>query len=84
MNLSRPCVVRLTEETILVKVFISMDPTPRGTLEHRKAKFDLLRMIADQIEISQCQGVDFEKMVVYFDNGKWVAECSAHVQSKLK
>ncbi len=73
----------MTDSTLNVRILLEMDHTEAGTYEHRKAKFDLLRMIADQPELSQCQGSDFEKIHVFYDGFKWIADCSATVKGTM-
>lgn len=83
MKRSQPIVVRMSDTTQLVRIILEMDPTEIGTLDHRKTKFDLLRMIADDPSLSQCQGSDFEKISVFYDGSKWIADCSATVKGTM-
>ena len=82
MKRSQTYVVRLTDETQEVRVILEADPTTKDTLEDRKAKFDLLQQIIDNPALSQCQGQDFQRMLVYNDGTKWIADCSAVVRGK--
>ncbi len=83
MKRSSPIIVRMTDATLQVRIVLEMDPTEPGTYEHRKSKFDLLRMIADQPELSQCHGEDFQKISIFFDGSKWTADCSAIVKGTM-
>ncbi len=83
MKRSQPIVVRLTDETKLVRIILESDPTEKGTLEDRQSKVALLQAIIDNPMLSNCLGTDFEKMAFYYDGTKWLADCSAVIKGKL-
>lgn len=84
MKRSQPIIVPLTDDSRNIRIILEADPSTTGTVEDRKAVFGMLQAIVDDPMLSNCMGKDFEKMLVYYDGSKWIADCSAVVRGKWR
>jgi hypothetical protein len=62
------------------KTKIESDSCTIGTQEARFAQFDLLKLLAEQPDLSACGGVDFQRMIMFHNGNCWVVELEAVVE----
>ncbi len=76
---------RLSPDTVKAKTILQGEEIyPEATeLERKKNKFNLLRTVADQPELTFCQGEDFQKLTMYLDGNTWVVEAEAVVADRM-
>jgi hypothetical protein len=75
--------VNLNDGRLRARTWVQGEPVEPGTIEYRKARFELLATIVGQPELSYCHGADFEKATMYFDGNAWTAEFEAIVPEKV-
>ncbi len=71
---------RYDEDKVRVRLTMETDECPKEGPLSRFIKFELLRYIAEDPQVSACGHSDFDTMNMYHDGFKWIVICEAVVQ----
>ena len=66
------------------KVTLTADPVEPGSSDQHRQLYELLTLLGQQPDMSQCQGHDFEEMRMYWNGASWILDFSAVVPERKR
>jgi len=74
--------VRLADGKTRARTVLVYEPLPPDSEGQRRARYELLREVAEQPDLSHCQGRPFETLRMYWQGSAWVMELEAEIEEK--